>query len=61
MSFASSSYCERTMGLSSSVRAEGSSGAQTTGSMLSSVKPRSSMVRMSFKKSGLAWVKVPRM
>ena len=35
-------------------------GAATTGSMLSSVKPRSSMVWMSFKKSGLAWVKVPR-
>ena len=49
-----------TMGRSSAVSALGSSGAATTGSMLSSVKPRSSMVWTSFKKSGLLCVKVPR-
>ena len=54
------SYCCMTISLSASVRAAGSPGAATTGSMLSSVKPRSSMVWMSFKKSGFAWVKVPR-
>ena len=40
----------------------GHPGAQTTGSMLSSVKPRSSaMWNRSLVKSGFAWVKVPRM
>lgn len=54
------SYCSKRMGLSSSVSAYGSSGAQTTGSMLSSVKPRSAMWNRSFVKSTLLWVKVPR-
>ena len=60
ISSASFSYCSMTIFLSESVSAEGSSGAQTTGSMLSSVKPRSSMALMSSRKSGLWWVKVPR-
>ena len=35
-------------------------GAHTPGSMLSSLKPKSSITSISLRKSGLAWVKVPR-
>ena len=42
------------MGRSSFVSAEGSSSAQTTGSMESSLKPRSSMTSISLRKSGFA-------
>ena len=43
------------------MRAQGSPGGLTTGSMLSSVKPKSAMWKMSLVKSVLSWVKVPRM
>ena len=57
---AKSSYCFLTTSTSSSVSAMGSPAGATTGSMESSVKPRSSIVRISSRKSGFAWVKVPR-
>ena len=60
ISLASSSYWSLTTSRSSAVRAAGSPGAQTTGSMESSVKPRSAIWKRSFVKSGFRWVKVPR-
>ena len=54
------SYCRQRMGRSSSRSASGSPGAHTTGSMLSSVKPRSAIWKISLVKSTLLWVKVPR-
>lgn len=56
ISLARISYCSFRMGRSASVKALGSLGSQTTGSMLSSVKPRSAMWKISLVKSVLKWV-----